>query len=94
MDISRLIECAADALHVILQEVFCMYNDFDYYNSGYRQHRPPRSKDGIAKYIAIILVTSIISSTTVGVLLYNKFSAELKQAALHAMDSAQEDRQV
>lgn len=65
-----------------------MYNDFGHHNSDYQYNRPPRNKGGIARYIAVILITSLISSTTVGVLLYSKFSADLKQSALYAMEAA------
>jgi serine protease Do len=74
-----------------MREVTGMYNDFDYNSYYYRQNRPPRNKGGIAKYIAIVLITSLISSTTVGVLLYNKFSAELKHASSYALNEAAEN---
>ncbi len=70
-----------------------MYNNFDYYNFDHQQNRQPKNNRNIAKYIAIVLVTSLISSTTVGVLLYSKFSADLKQASLSAMDTAGDDEQ-
>lgn len=70
-----------------------MYNNFDYYNFDHQQNRQPKNNRNIAKYIAIILVTSLISSTTVGALLYSKFSADLKQASLSAMDTAGDDEQ-
>ena len=70
-----------------------MYNNFDYYNFDHQQNRQPKNNRNIAKYIAIVLVTSLISSTTVGALLYSKFSADLKQASLSAIDTAGDDEQ-
>lgn len=66
-----------------------MYNGFDY-NAYYYQNRPPKKRGSAVKYLAVILVTSLVSSSTVGILLYNKFSADLKQAALLAMEAAEE----
>ncbi len=68
-----------------------MRNDYGY--DFYYYNRPKRNRGNIARYIAIILVTSIISSATVGILLYNKFSADLKQAALYALEAAEDDGQ-
>ncbi len=64
-----------------------MDNNFKYYSFDNYESKPPKNKSSIMKYIAIILVTSIVSSSTVGVILYNKFSADLKQAALTAMNA-------
>lgn len=50
------------------------YNNY-YDNFGYR---PQRKKSRAFSYIALVLVTSIVSSLTVGGILYNKFSSELK----------------
>ncbi len=70
-----------------------MYNDFGYYDFEQNKNRPPKKGGNIAKYIAIILVTSLISSSAVGVLLYNKFTADLKQAVLSATEMAAANEQ-
>ena len=49
------------------------YNNY-YGNFGYK----PQRKNRALSYIAIVLVTSIVSSLTVGGILYNKFSDDLK----------------
>ncbi len=50
------------------------YNNY-YDNFGYK---PQKRKSRALSYIALVLVTSIVSSLTVGGILYNKFSGELK----------------
>lgn len=61
---------------------------FNSLNYGYR---PPKKKNRIFTYIAIVLVTSLVSSAAVGGFLYGKFSKDLssmKIAALSATASA------
>lgn len=58
------------------------YNNY-YGDFGYK----PQKKSRPLSYIAIVLVTSIVSSLTVGGVLYNKFSAELKAVEQAASDN-------
>lgn len=58
-------------------------NEYNYYgNSGYK---PPKKRSRAFTYIALVLVASLVSSLTVGGILYGRFSddiARLEQAAL------------
>jgi serine protease Do len=54
---------------------YSMYGYNDYYNNF--QYKPPKRGNRVFAYIAIILVTSLISSLAVGSYLYNKFSREI-----------------
>ena len=53
-------------------------------NSGYKR---PRKKGKIVTYIALVLVTSMVSSITVGGILYNKFSKDLGSVRLAALSA-------
>ncbi len=55
-----------------------MYGEYDYYNSFNQNNRPGRKKSSFFVYLALILVTSLITSVVVGGTLYNKFSDDLK----------------
>ena len=73
-----------------------MYNGFDYdkydkneYYQTYR--RPAKRRSGLLSYIAVILVTSILCSVTVGSILYGKFSAELEAVRMAVADKAAVD---
>ncbi len=52
-------------------------NGYNNYYDNY-SYRPQKKKSRAFSYIALVLVTSIVSSLTVGGILYNKFSGELK----------------
>ncbi|MGE5613785.1 MAG: S1C family serine protease [Bacillota bacterium] len=59
------------------------YND---YNNNY-QYRPPKRGNRVLIYIAIILVTSLVSSFAVGSYLYGKFSREIASSGSNALNS-------
>lgn len=59
---------------------------FNYYNNI--STKPPRRKRKAVGYIAIILVTSLVSSFVVGSALYNKFSNDMENAVAEALRSA------
>ena len=63
-----------------------MYDYNNYFNNY--NHRPPRRKSKAFTYIAIILVTSLISSFVVGGVLYNKFSEDLEKVFLEALNAS------
>jgi serine protease Do len=65
------------------------FNNYD--NSGYK---PPRKKGRFITYIALVLVTSLVSSITVGGILYNKFSNDLVSVKLAALSSSTPASQV
>lgn len=67
------------------QEVFNMYDDFNY-DHYYRQNRRPSGKRRILPTIALVLATSLISSLTVGMVLDNKFTAELERIRQQSAD--------
>ena len=67
------------------QEVFNMYDDFNY-GHYYRQNRRPSGKRRILPTIALVLATSLISSLTVGMVLDNKFTAELERIRQQSAD--------
>lgn len=65
-----------------------MNNNSRYYDFNNQNYEPPRKKRSIMTYIAVILITSLISSTVVGILLYSKFSVALeKSLALAEMNA-------
>ncbi|KPU43585.1 serine protease Do-like HtrA [Oxobacter pfennigii] len=49
--------------------------------SGYSSYYVPKKKSNFKTYVAIILATSVISSSIVGTALYSRFSAALKEQA-------------
>jgi serine protease Do len=49
---------------------------YNSYNNNY-QYRPPKKGNRILVYIAIVLITSLVSSYAVGSYLYDKFSREI-----------------
>ena len=67
------------------QEVFNMYDDFNY-DHYYRQNRRPSGKRRILPTIALVLATSLISSLTVGMVLDNKFTADLERIRQQSAD--------
>ncbi len=67
-----------------------MYSGFDYNGHNYHGYRKPGARK-ILPYIAIIIITSIISSVTVGTIMYDKFLAELEQVRASAIDTANEN---
>ncbi|HOA55200.1 MAG: trypsin-like peptidase domain-containing protein [Acetivibrionales bacterium] len=62
-----------------------MYDDFNY-DHYYRQNRRPSGKRRILPTIALVLATSLISSLTVGMVLDNKFTAELERIRQQSAD--------
>jgi serine protease Do len=60
------------------------YNSINFDSSGYK---PPRKKSRIFTYIALVLVTSMVSSITVCGILYNKFSKDLGSVKLAALSA-------
>lgn len=62
-------------------------NGFNYYYDGFG-YKPPRKRSRAFTYIALVLVTAIVSSITSGVILYNKFSDDLKNAEQIALNNA------
>lgn len=62
-----------------------MYDDFNY-GHYYRQNRRPSGKRRILPTIALVLATSLISSLTVGMVLDNKFTAELERIRQQSAD--------
>lgn len=67
------------------------YNLYNFDSSG---DRPPRRKGRIITYIALVLVTSMVSSITVGGILYNKFSKDLGSVKLAALSAAASGGQI
>lgn len=65
-----------------------MYNDFNYDNDYYQRTRRAGRRPRLLSYIAVVLVTSILCSVTVGSVLYNKFSSELEQVKMSVADNA------
>lgn len=65
-----------------------MNNGYDY-NNYYDNmaQKPPRKKGKVFTYIALILVTSLISSLIVGGILYNKFTGDLNELKLATKDT-------
>ena len=63
------------------------YNNYNSYNDF--NYRPKRKKNKAFTYIAIVLVTSIISSVTVGGILYGKFTKALEEAELATLSKAE-----
>lgn len=61
-------------------------NEYGNYYGGFG-YKPPKKKSRALSYIALVLVTSIVSSLTVGVIMYNKFSADLKDVEQIAMNN-------
>lgn len=61
-----------------------MYSYNDYYNNF--QYKPPKRGNRVFAYIAVILVTSLISSLAVGSYLYNKFSREIDSLGSNALN--------
>ncbi len=62
-----------------------MNERYDLNNFGYSGYKPPKKKGRVIKYIALVLVTSMVSSITVGGILYNKFSNDLSSVKLAAL---------
>lgn len=64
-------------------------NDRYDYNNYYESpgQRPPQKKRRAFTYIALMLVTSLISSFVVGGVLYSKFSNDLEKATLAALNA-------
>lgn len=67
--------------------------DYNNYYDGFDQ-RPPRKKRRVFTYIALILVTSFISSFAVGGVLYDKFSNDLKEVKLAALNATAVSEQI
>jgi serine protease Do len=67
-----------------------MYNNFSYDNYNW-QNRRPSGKRKIFSAIALVLVSSLISSLIVGSVLYNKFSAELESVRRYSSDTQPAD---
>ncbi len=68
--------------------------DYNGYYNGNFGYKPPRRKPRFLSYIAIILVTSLVSSFVVGGFLYGRFTSELdalKFSALNASLDAEKD---
>jgi serine protease Do len=65
-----------------------MYNNYDYnnYYNGFIQ-KPPKNRRKTFTYIAIVLVTSILSGALVGTAMYNRFSNELEEVKLTAQNA-------
>ncbi len=68
-----------------------MYNSFNFDEHEYQKYKRPGNKRRLLPYIAIVLVTSLVSSLTVGAVLYGKFSLELEKARISAMDTLAAD---
>ena len=62
-------------------------HDFNNYYNNYNQ-RPTRRKSKAATYIAIILVTAMISSLIAGAAVYRRFSDQLEKVALEAQNAS------
>lgn len=67
--------------------------DYNNYYDGFDQ-KPPRKKRRVFTYIALILVTSFISSFAVGGVLYDKFSNDLKEVKLAALNATAVSEQI
>jgi len=65
---------------------------FNYYYNGYG-YKPPKKRSRAFSYIALALVTSIVSCYITGSILYDKFSSELKNAEQVALNNEAEMRQ-
>lgn len=61
-------------------------NEYGNYYGGFG-YKPPKKKSRALSYIALVLVTSIVSSLTVGVIMYNKFSGDLKDVEQIAINN-------
>ena len=61
-------------------------NEYGNYYGGYG-YKPPKKKSRALSYIALVLVTSIVSGLTVGMIMYNKFSGDLKDVEQIAMNN-------
>jgi serine protease Do len=64
-----------------------MNERYDFYNYGNYGYKPPRKKNRIITYIALVLVASLVSSVAVGGILYGKFSRELDEVRLSALNT-------
>ena len=56
-----------------------MYGDYNNYNDYYENITRPKKKNRFLVYLALVLVTSLITSAAVGGALYFKFSDELEK---------------
>lgn len=54
-----------------------MYSEFDYYN--YENRMKPKKKSRLFTYLALVLLTSLLTSVLVGGMLYSKFSNEVEK---------------
>lgn len=61
-------------------------NEYGNYYGGFG-YKPPKKKSNALSYIALVLVTSIVSGLTVGMIMYNKFSGDLKDVEQIAMNN-------
>ncbi len=61
-------------------------NEYGNYYGGFG-YKPPKKKSRALSYISLVLVTSIVSSLTVGVIMYNKFSGDLKNVEQIAINN-------
>jgi serine protease Do len=71
-----------------------MKERYDFNNPDNSGYKPPRKKGRFITYIALVLVTSLISSITVGGILYNKFSNDLGSMKLAVLSSTTPANQV
>lgn len=67
--------------------------DYNNYYDGFGQ-KPPQKKKRVFTYIALVLVTSLISSFAVGGVFYDKFSSDLKEVKLAALNATAVSEQI
>lgn len=63
-----------------------MNDPINFENDKFYGYKPKRKKGKALTYIALVLVTSLASGLTVGSFLYSKFSADIRETALAALN--------